>query len=130
MAFDYSKKLLDHFFHPHNMGKIEHADGVGVVGNPNCGDVLKLYIKVKDNKISDIKFETLGCAAAIGVSSVLTEMVKGKTIEEALKIKNDDIIKELGGVTQVKVHCSVLGEQALKKAIEDWRSKQNLESSK
>ena len=123
MNSNYSDKLLDHFFHPHNMGKIENADGIGVVGNPNCGDVLKLYLKIKDNKIEDIKFETLGCAAAIGVSSVLTEMVKGKTIEEALKIKNNDIIKELGGVPQVKVHCSVLGEQALKKAIEDWQGK-------
>lgn len=127
---DYSKILLDHFFHPHNMGKIEDADGIGVVGNPNCGDVLKLYLKIKDNIISDIKFETLGCAAAIGVSSVLTEMVKGKTIEEALKIKNADIIKELGGVPSVKVHCSVLGEQALAKAIEDWQKKQNSKSSK
>lgn len=127
---DYSKILLDHFFHPHNMGKIEDADGIGVVGNPNCGDVLKLYLKIKDNIISDIKFETLGCAAAIGVSSVLTEMVKGKTIEEALKIKNADIIKELGGVPSVKVHCSVLGEQALAKAIEDWQKKQNSKFSK
>lgn len=126
MANQYSDKLLDHFFHPRNMGKIENADGVGVVGNPNCGDVLKLYIKIKNNKISDIKFETLGCAAAIGVSSVLTEMVKGKTIEEALKVKNSDIVKELGGVPPIKIHCSVLGEQALKKSIEDWQSKNKI----
>ena len=125
----YSKKLLDHFFHPHNMGKIKNPDGVGVAGNPQCGDVLKIYLKIKDNKITDIKFETLGCAAAIGVSSVLTEMVKGKTIDEALKIKNQDIVKELGGVPPNKIHCSVLGEQALKKAIEDWQRK-NKESSK
>lgn len=123
MTNNYSQKLMDHFFHPHNMGRIEDADGVGVVGNQQCGDVLKLYLKVKDNKIIDIKFETLGCAAAIGVSSVLTEMVKGKTIDEALKIKNQDIIEELGGVPQTKVHCSVLGEEALKKAIENWRNK-------
>lgn len=121
MVYNYSKKLLDHFFHPKNMGKIKDPDGVGVAGNPQCGDVLKLYIKVKNDIITDIKFETLGCAAAIGVSSVLTEMVKGKTIEEALKIKNDDIIKELGGVPPIKIHCSVLGEQALKKAIENWQ---------
>lgn len=121
MSFLYSKKLLEHFFHPHNMGKIKNPDGVGVAGNVMCGDVLKLYLKIKDNKISEIKFETLGCAAAIGVSSVLTEMVKGKTIEEALKIKNSDIVKELGGVPPTKVHCSVLGEQALKKAIEDYQ---------
>lgn len=126
MANQYSDKLLDHFFHPRNMGKIENADGVGVVGNPNCGDVLKLYLKIENNKISDIKFETLGCAAAIGVSSVLTEMVKGKTIEEALKVKNSDIVKELGGVPPIKIHCSVLGEQALKKAIEDWQSKNRI----
>lgn len=119
----YSQKLLDHFFHPRNMGKIKNPDGVATVGNPMCGDVLRLYIRVKDNKIEDIKFETLGCAAAIGVSSALTEMVKGKTIEEALKIKNDDIVKELGGVPTTKVHCSILGEQALKKAIEDWKKK-------
>lgn len=119
----YSQKLLDHFFHPRNMGKIKNPDGVGVVGNPQCGDVLKLYIKVKNNNIVDIKFETLGCAAAIGVSSVLTEMVKGKKIEEALKIKNDDIVRELGGVPATKVHCSILGEQALKKAIEDYNRK-------
>jgi len=125
----YSKKLLDHFFRPHNMGKIKDPDGVGVAGNPQCGDVLKIYLKIKDNKITDIKFETLGCAAAIGVSSVLTEMVKGKTIDEALKIKNQDIVKELGGVPPNKIHCSVLGEQALKKAIEDWQRK-NKESSK
>jgi len=123
MNNQYSQKLLSHFFHPRNMGKIKNADGVGVVGNPNCGDVLKLYIKVKNNKIIDVKFETLGCAAAIGVSSVLTGMVKGKNIESVLKIKNADIIKKLGGMPIAKVHCSVLGEQALKKAIEDWRSK-------
>lgn len=119
----YSKKLLDHFFKPRNMGKIKNADGVGVAGNPICGDVLKIYIKVKENKIADIKFETLGCAAAIAVSSVLTEMVKGKTIKEALKIKNKDIVKELGGVPPHKFHCSILGEEALKKAIEDWQKK-------
>jgi nitrogen fixation NifU-like protein len=121
--FKYSKKLLDHFFHPKNMGKIKNPDGVGVAGNPICGDVLKLYIKIKKNKIADIKFETLGCAAAIAVSSVLTEMVKGKTIDEALKIKNEDIVKELGGIPPQKIHCSLLGEEALKKAIKDWQSK-------
>jgi len=121
--FKYSKKLLDHFFHPKNMGKIKNPDGIGVAGNPICGDVLKLYIKIKENKIADIKFETLGCAAAIAVSSVLTEMVKGKTIDEALKIKNEDIVKELGGIPPQKIHCSLLGEEALKKAIKDWQSK-------
>lgn len=120
----YSKKLLDHFFHPKNMGKIDDVDGVGTAGNPMCGDVLQLYIKVKDNIITDIKFETLGCPAAIAVSSVLTEMAKGKTIEEALKIKSEDIVKELGGVPPYKIHCSVLGAEALKVAIEDYKKRQ------
>ncbi|MFN3301617.1 MAG: iron-sulfur cluster assembly scaffold protein [Patescibacteria group bacterium] len=124
MVLNYSKKLLDHFFHPRNMGKIKNPDGVGTAGNPMCGDVLRLYIKVKDNKITDIKFETLGCAAAIGVSSALTEMVKGKTIDEALKIKNEDIVKELGGIPPIKFHCSVLGAQALEAAIKDYQKKQ------
>ena len=124
MNFNYSKKLLEHFFHPKNMGKIKNPDGVGTAGNPICGDILKLYIKVKNKIITDIKFETLGCAAAIAVSSVLTEMVKGKKIDEALKIKNEDIVKELGGVPPHKVHCSVLGAEALKTAIEDYKKRQ------
>ncbi len=106
------------------MGKIKNPDGVGTAGNPICGDILKLYIKVKNKIITDIKFETLGCAAAIAVSSVLTEMVKGKKIDEALKIKNEDIVKELGGVPPHKVHCSVLGAEALKTAIEDYKKRQ------
>lgn len=127
---NYSKKLLDHFYNPRNMGKIKNPDGIGEVGNPQCGDVLKLYLKIKDKKIKEIKFETLGCAAAIGISSVLTEMVKGKTIEQALKIKNSDIIKALGGVPKNKIHCSVLGEEALKKAIENWQRRQKVENRK
>ena len=117
----YSKKVIQHFKHPKNMGEMKNPDAVGEVGNPNCGDILKFYIKVKDNKIKDIKFETLGCAVAIAVSSVVTEMVKGKTIEKALKITMQDIIEELGGLPSFKHHCSSLAIQALKKAIDNYK---------
>lgn len=116
----YSEKVLNHFFNPHNMGKIKNANGVGQVGNPVCGDVLRLYINVKDGKIKDIGFETLGCAAAIAVSSMITDMVKGKTLKEALKISKQDIAQELGGLPPIKMHCSNLAEQALKLAIKDY----------
>ncbi len=119
----YSQKVIEHFMNPRNVGEIPDADGVGIEGNPVYGDMMYLYIKVKDDKIEDIKFKTFGCAAAIAVSSILTEMVKGKTIEEALKIKKDDIVEELGGLPPHKVHCSVLGLDALKKAIEEYQSK-------
>jgi len=102
---------------------MKDPDGVGEMGNPSCGDVLKIYIKVKDNKITDIKFETLGCAAAIAVSSITTEMVKGKTLEEALKISKQDIAKELGGLPPAKMHCSNLAEEALRIAIENFKEK-------
>ncbi|MDD5031457.1 MAG: iron-sulfur cluster assembly scaffold protein [Patescibacteria group bacterium] len=118
----YSKKVLEHFKNPHNQGVIKNADAIGKVGNPTCGDVMKIYIKVKDNKIKDIKFETLGCAAAIAVSSALTDMVKGKTIEEALKVTKDKIVKDLGGLPPVKVHCSMLGVEALHEAIKNYES--------
>ncbi|MDD5627184.1 MAG: Fe-S cluster assembly scaffold protein NifU [Patescibacteria group bacterium] len=117
----YSKKVLDHFQNPRNQGKIENPDGVGQVGNPVCGDIMKVYIKVKDNKISDIKFETLGCGAAIATSSMITELARGKTLEEAVKISRQDIANELGGLPAVKMHCSNLAADALKKAIEDSR---------
>jgi len=116
----YSKKVLEHFKNPHNQGVIKNADAVGKVGNPTCGDVMKIYIKVKDNKIKDIKFETLGCAAAIAVSSALTDMVKGKTISQALKVTKDKIVKDLGGLPPVKVHCSMLGVEALHEAITNY----------
>ena len=117
----YSKKVLEHFKNPHNQGVIKNADAVGKVGNPTCGDVMKIYIKVKDNKIKDIKFETLGCAAAIAVSSALTDMVKGKTISQALKVTKDKIVKDLGGLPPVKVHCSMLGVEALHEAINKYK---------
>lgn len=119
----YSKKVLAHFKKPHNVGKIENADGVGTVGNRACGDVMKLYIKVKDDKIVDIKFETAGCAAAIATSSIITDLAKGKTIEEALKITKDNIVEELEGLPPVKVHCSLLAIDALRAAIKDYQEK-------
>lgn len=114
---------MDHFLHPKNMGSLEMPDGEGEVGNPVCGDVMKVQIKVKDGKIIDIKFKTLGCAAAIASSSVLTELAKGKTLEEASKITRDDVVKALGGLPSQKIHCSVLAQEALKKAIEDYYHK-------
>jgi len=116
----YSKKVLEHFKNPHNQGVIKNADAVGKVGNPTCGDVMKIYIKVKDNKIKDIKFETLGCAAAIAVSSALTDMVKGKTISQALRVTKDKIVKDLGGLPPIKIHCSMLGVEALHEAITNY----------
>ncbi|NOZ24377.1 MAG: Fe-S cluster assembly scaffold protein NifU [Planctomycetes bacterium] len=119
----YSAKVMEHFQNPRNVGEIEDADGVGNVGNPVCGDIMRLYIKVKNDMITEAKFQTLGCGAAIASSSVLTELVKGKTIAEAMTLRNDDVVKALGGLPDVKMHCSVLAEQALRKAIEDYRSK-------
>ncbi len=119
----YSKKVLEHFQSPRNQGRIENPDGVGQVGNPVCGDIMKVYIKVKNNKISDIKFETLGCGAAIATSSMITELAKGKTLEEAIKISRQDIADELGGLPSNKMHCSNLAADALKKAIEDYLTK-------
>ena len=120
----YSKKVMEHFLNPKNMGKIEKPDGVGVAGNPVCGDVLTLYIKVRDGRIVDIKFQTLGCAAAIATSSMITELAKGKTIEEAMRITREDVADELGGLPPVKMHCSNLAAEALHKAIEDYLRKQ------
>lgn len=119
----YTKKVLDHFRNPRNIGEIKDADGVGTVGNPICGDVMTIYIKVKNDRIEDIKFKTYGCAAAISSSSIATEMVKGKTLEEALKLTRDDVANELGGLPAYKMHCSNLAADALHKAIEDYRKK-------
>ncbi|MEW6295065.1 MAG: iron-sulfur cluster assembly scaffold protein [Candidatus Diapherotrites archaeon] len=121
----YSKKVMKYFRHPRNMGEIKNADGIGKVGNPQCGDVLEVYIKVGKNKkgkeiLKDIKVKTFGCIAALATSSVITEMVKGKTLNEALKISNMDIAKELGGLPPIKMHCSVLSAEGLRKAIEDY----------
>lgn len=119
----YSQKVLDHFKNPHNQGAIENADAVGQEGNPVCGDVMKIYLKIKDDIIEDVKFETLGCAAAVAVSSDLTDMVKGKTLDEALAITKNEIVNDLGGLPPVKLHCSMLGVDALHKAIKNYKNK-------
>jgi len=120
----YSEKVMDHFMHPRNVGEIENADGIGEEGNPVCGDMMTFYIKVKDNRLEDVKFKTFGCGAAIAVSSMVSEMAKGKTIEEALKITPALVATELEGLPKNKYHCSNLGAQALHKAIQDHLSKQ------
>jgi len=120
----YSDQVMEHFRNPRNVGEIENPDGVGKVGNPVCGDIMELSIQVKDNVIEDAKFRTFGCGAAIATSSMVTELVKGKTIEEALEVSNKAVVEALGGLPPVKMHCSVLAEQALKSAIEDYRKKQ------
>ena len=119
----YSQKVMEHFMHPRNVGEIEDADGVGEVGNPVCGDMMTFYIKVKDNRLADIKFKTFGCGAAIAVSSMVSEMAMGKTLEEALKITPKSVADELEGLPKQKFHCSNLGAQALQEAIQDYRSK-------
>ena len=120
----YSKEVMDHFMNPRNVGEIPDADGVGTEGNPVCGDMMKLFIKVKDNRIEDAKFQTFGCGAAIAVSSMITEMIKGKTLEEAMSISKEQVASALGGLPPQKMHCSNLGADALRKAIEDYRQKQ------
>ena len=119
----YNEKVMQHFMNPHNVGEIENADGVGQVGNPVCGDMMTFNIKVKDNIIDDVKFKTFGCGAAIAVSSMVSDIAKGKTIEEALKITNKDVANELGGLPKNKMHCSNLGADALHSAIKDYQNK-------
>lgn len=125
----YSEKVMDHFLHPRNVGEIPDASGIGNVGNPICGDIMRLYIKVEGERIVDAKFKTLGCGAAISTSSMVTEMVKGKTIAEALKVSNRAVAEALGGLPAVKMHCSVLAEEALKGAIKDYYQKQGKDFS-
>ncbi|KKP90187.1 MAG: hypothetical protein US57_C0003G0003 [Candidatus Moranbacteria bacterium GW2011_GWC2_37_73] len=124
----YSKKVLEHFTKPHNQGKIKNADGVGTVGNPKCGDIMRLYIKVSKDKqgqeiIKDVKFETLGCGAAISTSSMTTDLAKGKTIKQALEITNKSVAEELGGLPTAKMHCSNLAADALHAAIKNYKNK-------
>ena len=121
---DYSQKVIENFQNPKNVGEIKDADGVGTVGNPSCGDVMKLTIKVKNDHIVDAKFKTFGCGAAIATSSMVTEIVKGKTIDEALRITNKTVVEALDGLPKIKMHCSVLAEDALKAAIKDYQKKQ------
>ena len=120
---EYTDAVMDHYEHPRNVGVVENADGVGIVGNPACGDVMKLTIRVEEGHIVDARFKTFGCGAAIATSSMVTEMVKGKTLDEALQISNKAVAKSLGGLPKVKMHCSVLAEDALKAAIDDYRKK-------
>lgn len=120
----YSEKVMDHFRHPRNVGEMESPDGIGKVGNPVCGDIMELYIKVSGDTIVDATFQTLGCGAAIATSSMVTEMVKGKKIDEALAISNAMVAEALGGLPSQKMHCSVLAEEALKSAIDDYHKKQ------
>ncbi len=121
---EYTEKVMDHYENPRNVGLVENADGVGVVGNPACGDVMKLSIRVKDGVIVDAKFKTFGCGAAIATSSMVTEMIKGKKVKEALAVSNKTVADALGGLPKVKMHCSVLAEDALKAAIDDYEKKQ------
>jgi len=116
----YSKKVMDHFMNPRNVGEIENPDGMGEVGNPICGDMMTFFIKVKDNRLEDVKFKTFGCGAAIAVSSMVSEMAKGKTLEEAMKLTPRSVADELEGLPKQKFHCSNLGAQALNKAIQDY----------
>ena len=120
----YSEKVMEQFRNPRNMGEISDADGIGNVGNPVCGDMMTIYIKVKDNRIGDIKFKTFGCGAAVATSSMVTELAKGKTLEEAMKITRANVADELGGLPPIKIHCSNLAADALHAAIEDYHKKQ------
>lgn len=123
----YTKEVMDHFEHPRNVGEIANADGIGQVGNPKCGDIMKMYIKVKDNVITDVKFKTYGCGSAIATSSIATEMIKGHTIDEALKLSNKAVVEALGGLPAHKIHCSVLAEQSIKAAIADYYTRQGID---
>jgi len=122
----YSEKVMDHFMNPINVGEIADADGVGQVGNPKCGDIMKMYLKIENDVITDVKFKTFGCGAAVATSSMATELVKGKTIDEALKITNKAVAEALDGLPPVKMHCSVLAEEAIKAAIDDYKRRKGL----
>jgi nitrogen fixation NifU-like protein len=120
MAMTYSEQVMDHFINPRNVGKIEDADGVGEVGNAKCGDIMKVYLKVEDGILTDVKFNTFGCASAIATSSIATEMIKGKPIGDVLELTNKAVVEALGGLPPVKLHCSVLAEEAVKAAVKDY----------
>lgn len=122
----YSEKVMDHFMNPRNVGEIENADGIGEVGNAKCGDIMKMYLKIEDDVIVDVKFKTFGCGSAIATSSIATEMIKGKTLEEALQLTNKAVVEALDGLPAQKIHCSVLAEQAVKSALLDYARKNNL----
>ncbi len=123
----YSEKVMDHFANPRNVGEISDADGVGEVGNAKCGDIMKIYLKINDGVITDVSFKTFGCGAAVATSSIATELIKGKTIDEALRLTNKAVIEALDGLPPAKIHCSVLAEQAMKAAISDYYKRQGVD---
>ena len=123
----YSEKVMDHFRNPRNVGVIENADGVGEVGNPVCGDIMKIYLKIRDDTIADVKFETFGCGSAIASSSMATELIKGKPVSDALQLTNKAVTEALGGLPAHKLHCSVLAEEAIKAALQDYYEKNGIE---
>lgn len=123
----YSEKVMDHFANPRNVGEIEDANGVGEVGNAKCGDIMKMYLKIENNTIADVKFKTFGCGAAIATSSIATEMIKGKPLDEALKLTNRAVVEALDGLPPAKLHCSVLAEQAVKSAVADYYTRQGID---
>lgn len=123
---EYTEKAMDHFMNPRNVGELEGANGIGTVGNAKCGDIMRVYLKIEDNIIKDAKFKTFGCGAAVATSSITTELVKGKTIEEALKITNKSVAEELGGLPPVKLHCSLLAEESLHAALWDYAEKNGI----
>lgn len=127
MAFEYSEKVMEHFTNPHNVGKIDDADGVGEVGNAKCGDIMKMYLKIDNDIITDVKFNTYGCASAIATSSMATDLIKGKPVSEALKLTNQAVVEALEGLPAVKIHCSVLAEQAIKAALADYYKRQGID---
>lgn len=129
MAMTYSEKVRDHFANPRNVGKLEDANGIGEVGNAVCGDIMKMYLKIEKGVIEDVKFNTFGCGAAIATSSMATEMIKGKTVEEAQALTNKAVVEALDGLPPVKLHCSVLAEEAVQAALEDYRRRQNEQNS-
>ena len=127
MALNYSPLVMEHFTNPRNVGEIENADGVGEVGNAKCGDIMKIYLKIDDSIITDVKFKTFGCASAIATSSIATELIKGKPVSEALELTNKAVVEALGGLPAVKIHCSVLAEEAVKAAVKDYYDKNGIE---
>ncbi len=127
MAMNYSPLVMEHFTNPRNVGEIENADGVGEVGNAKCGDIMKIYLKIENDIITDVKFKTFGCASAIATSSIATELIKGKPVSEALELTNKAVVEALGGLPAVKIHCSVLAEEAVKAAVKDYYDKNGIE---
>lgn len=123
----YSEKVMDHFSNPRNVGEMEDANGIGEVGNPKCGDIMRMYLKIEDDVVKDVKFKTFGCGAAIATSSIATEMIKGKPLEEVLKLTNSAVVSALDGLPPQKIHCSVLAEQAIKSAISDYYRRRGID---